>query len=62
MNKDILLSCIKQFPLNFAPIFPLYTKVSFGAKLLSDVTGVLILSSDNPLHFHAKSLSVSVDV
>ena len=37
-------------------------KTSAGAKLLPDVTGVLKLSSDNLLDFHAKILSVPVNV
>ena len=37
-------------------------KDNIGAKLLSDISGCLMLSPDNPLHFLAKILSPSVGV
>ena len=52
--------CFKQFPLNSTAIFALRIKVNLRARLLSDVTGGLMLSSDNPLDFHAKILSLPV--
>ena len=54
MSRRLLSSCIKRIPLKIVPIFPLQIKVSFRAKLLSDVSGGFIRSSDNPLDYHAK--------
>lgn len=59
--KDTL-SCSKQLPSNFPTIFALWIKVNFGARLQSNVSGGLILSSYNPLHFHAKTLLLPAGV
>ena len=42
-------SCFKQLPSNFTAIFELWIRVGFGARLLSDVAGDLMLSLENPL-------------
>ena len=53
----MILSCFKQLPSNFTLVL---TPIQFneGARLLLDVTGGLILSSENPLDFQAKICSV----
>ena len=50
---NIIFSCFKQSPLNFTlALVP--TKSNEGLRILLDVVGGLILSSDNPLDFHDK--------
>ena len=41
-------------PSNATAISTFWIKVNLGAKLLSDVAGVVIIFFDNPLDFHAK--------
>ena len=53
----MVFSCIKQPPSNVTRILSLI-KSNEGARPLLDVVGSLILSSDNPLDFHAEILSV----
>ena len=50
----VVIICLKQMPSNFNAIFILWIKVNFEARLLSDVAGGLMLSSDNSFDFHAK--------
>ena len=52
---NVLLSWSEQLPLSFT--LDLVPKDS-GARLLSDVVGSLIISSDNPLNFHSEIQSV----
>ena len=52
------MSCLKQFVLNFTFIFTLLIETGSGAKLMYDAAGFVIASSDNPLDFLAKVLSV----
>ena len=47
----MILSCFKQLPPNFTLIL-VPIKFNEGARILSDVVGGLILSSDDPLDFH----------
>ena len=48
----IILFCFKQLLLNFTLI--LAQRANFGVRLLSNVVGGLITSSNNPLDFHNK--------
>ena len=47
------LSCFKYWSSNFN-LVPTPISYNEGARLLSNVVGGLILSSDNPLDFRAK--------
>ena len=47
---------------NFTAIFALWIKVSFGARLLSDVLRGLMLYPYNTFNFHATILSLPVGV
>ena len=55
VNKGF--QCLKQLPINFTLVLK---SIYFneGARLLLDVEGCLILSSDNPLDFHDEIWSV----
>ena len=53
----MIFSCIKQPPSNFTRTLSLI-KCNEGVGLLLGVVGGLILSSDNPLDFHAEILSL----
>ena len=48
--------------LYFIGIFALRITINFGARLLSDVAVGLTFSSNNPLNFHSKFLSLPVGV
>ena len=53
-------SCFKQLPSDSIASFELSNDFNFGARLLSAAAkGNLIISSDNPLDFHAMIVSVS---
>ena len=56
------MSSFKHLILNSTAIFVLWIKVGFESRLSSDIAGVLMLSSDNTLDFHAKILSQPVSV
>ena len=45
------LSCFKQLPPNFTRISALSKKFILGLRLLLDVYGALMYSSDNPFGF-----------
>ena len=54
-SLNVNFSCFKQTPLNFTlALIP--TKSKGGLRILFDVIGGLILSSDSPLDFHDKIL------
>ena len=53
------MSCFKHLPLNSTAIFELSIYFSFGARILPAAVGGLIISSGNPLDFHAMTVSVS---
>ena len=48
--------------LYFTGIFALRITINFEARLLSDVAVGLSFSSNNPLNFHSKILSLQVGV
>ena len=55
-------SSFKQLPSNFTATFDLRIKVNFGAGLLYDVSGELMVSPAKHLNFHAKDLSPPISV
>ena len=55
LNVNLIFSCFKQSPLNFTVVL-VPTKFNKELRILLDVVGGLILSSDKPLDFHDKML------
>ena len=51
-----LFDCFKQLPVHFTLILSVFLiQFIHGVRLLSDLLGRLIVSSDNPLEFHNKT-------
>ena len=54
---NVILSCFKQLPTNFALVLALIF-LTKGVRLISDVEGDLKPSSSNPFNFYAEIWSV----
>ena len=58
----LVFSCFKQFASGFASILALSINIIPVHRLLQDVDGGLIISSDDPLDFHVVTLLVTVTI